>query len=268
MPTIFAEFNRQKPCRYGLMLFNQYDSYIGRSLDLYGEYCEDEVRVFSQIVRPGMTVVEVGANIGSHTLFLARQAGPQGRVYAYEPQRIVFQTLCANMAINSIPNVHAFQLALGDAPGSVLIPPINYTQENNFGGLSLGNWEAGEEVAVTTLDSFHLAQCHFIKIDVEGMEQQVLAGAVETIHRHRPILYVENDKVEKSDALIRYLDSLGYQMYWHSPYYFSPNNFYANPNNVFPNLLARNMLCVHSSLKHDLTNFQPVLVPPAESTPG
>ena len=89
------------------MLYNFHDLYIGRSLDLYGEYSEGEIDLFGQIVQPGQVVVEVGANIGAHTVFLAHRSGPAARVLAFEPQRIVFQTLCANLALNSITNVDA-----------------------------------------------------------------------------------------------------------------------------------------------------------------
>ena len=80
--SVFPPFNRLKVCRYGQMLFNVNDRYIGRSLDLYGEYSEGEVALFRQIVWPGDVVVDVGAHVGAHTLFFARQVGPAGRVLA------------------------------------------------------------------------------------------------------------------------------------------------------------------------------------------
>ena len=59
--------NQLKDCRHGKMLFNVNDVYVGRSLQSYGEYSEGECEVFRQLIRPGMTVLELGANIGSHT---------------------------------------------------------------------------------------------------------------------------------------------------------------------------------------------------------
>lgn len=91
-------------CRDGVMLFNPLDSFVGRSLDLYGEFSRGEAAVFDQIVAPGDTVLDVGANIGAHTLWMARRVGPAGSVIAFEPQRAVFQTLCANMALNGMTN--------------------------------------------------------------------------------------------------------------------------------------------------------------------
>jgi FkbM family methyltransferase len=260
----FEPYNRQKGCRYGQMLYNIHDMYIGRSLDLYGEYSEGEVEVFRQIVQPGHVVIEVGANLGAHTVFLAQQVGLAGLVLAFEPQRLIFQTMCANLALNNLPNVLAMQQAAGTEPGFLKIPVLDYRRENNFGGLALGSYQVGEEVPVTTIDTFNLQRCAFIKIDVEGMELNVLRGAARTIERLKPILYVENDQQDKSDALVRYIDSIGYNMYWHRPYYFSPNNFFANTHNVFPNIVSLNMLCVHKSVPQDLNNFEPVAVPKSE----
>ena len=96
---------RIKRCRYGLMLFSANDVYIGRSLDLYGEFGESEVEVFRQLVRPGATVLDIGANIGAHTVALATIVGPQGRVVAIEPQRVIHQMLGANAALNALHHV-------------------------------------------------------------------------------------------------------------------------------------------------------------------
>jgi FkbM family methyltransferase len=257
----FPAFNRQKACRYGQMLYNVHDMYIGRSLDLYGEYSEGEVELFRQILRPGDFAVEVGANYGAHTVFLAQQVGPTGVVAAFEPQRIVFQTLCANIALNNLPNIIALHEAVGAESGSIKVPVLDYSKTNNFGGLSLGKFEVGEDVPVVTLDSKPLKRCNFLKIDVEGMEEQVLRGAARAIERFKPVMYVENDKPDKSDDLVRYIDSLDYNMYWHKPYYFSPNNFFGNPDNVFPNVISINMLCVHKSIPQTLQGFLQVEVP-------
>jgi FkbM family methyltransferase len=254
----FEAFNRQKACRHGQMLYNANDTYIGRSLDLYGEFSEGEVEVFRQVIQPGYVVVEVGANIGAHTVFLAQQVGDNGSVIAFEPQRVVFQTLCANIALNSLPNVLALQQAVGAEPGSIKVPTFDYRHAGNFGGLALGSFQVGEDVPVITLDSLNLQRCHFIKVDVEGMERDVLRGAVRTVEQFKPILYIENDRAEKSAALVNQIDAMGYNMYWHLPFYFRANNFLGNTNNVFPNTVSVNMVCVHKSLPQNLQNFEQV----------
>jgi FkbM family methyltransferase len=258
----FPLFNRVKQCRHGLMVYNVHDRYVGRSMDLYGEWSEHECAVFGQILSPGMTVVEVGANIGSHTVFLAQAVWPGGQVLAFEPQRIVFQTLCANLALNSVVNVDARHLAVGDAPGTILVPFLDYSQENNYGGVGLGGYEHGEPVPVVTIDSFNLPRCDFLKVDVEGMEKSVLLGAKETLARCQPILYVENDREAKSADLIRAIDALGYRMFWHMPVLFNPNNFAGNQVNVFGNIISPNMLCIPKGIaNYKLDGFEPVVVP-------
>jgi FkbM family methyltransferase len=258
--AIFENYNRLKACRHGQMLYNIHDMYIGRSLDLYGEYSEGEVELFRQVVQPGNVVVEVGANFGAHTVFLAQQVGIVGVVLALEPQRVVFQTLCANLALNNLPNVIALPQAAGAESGSIKVPALDYRRENNFGGLALGSFDVGEDVPVVTIDSFNLQRCSFIKVDVEGMETDVLRGAARTIERFKPVLYVENDKREKAEELVRHIDSIGYNMYWHLPYYFSPNNYFGNTTNVFPNTVSINMICVHKSVPQNMNNFEQVKV--------
>src|SRR4051794_34289232 len=143
-------FNVLTQTRYGQMLFNRHDLYIGRSLELYGEWSEGEIELFQQVLRPGMVAVDAGANIGTHTLALAQSVAPNGVVYAFEPQRIVFQTLAANVALNSLTNVFCQQRALGEAPGIARVPPMDYATANNFGGVELSGTAAdGEPVEIT-----------------------------------------------------------------------------------------------------------------------
>ena len=240
------------------MLYNIYDAYIGRSLDQYGEFSEGEIDIFKQLIRPGQTILDVGANIGSHTVWFAQATGPTGTVLAFEPQRIVYQTLCANVALNSATNVHCFCAAAGSTPGQIAVPALDYSQENNFGGLELGGHQEGEPAPVMTIDGLNLPKCDFIKIDVEGMEQEVLKGAVRTIAMLSPILYVENDRKEKSGALIRFIDGLGYKMYWHPPPLYNPHNFAGNPGNVFGAIVSQNMLCLPKTSACRVPGLRPV----------
>ena len=82
------------------MLYSIADIYIGRSLDLLGEFCEDEARLHRDVIGEGDVVVDAGANIGSHTVVYGKAVGPAGRVHAFEPQRLVFQVLCAIVALH------------------------------------------------------------------------------------------------------------------------------------------------------------------------
>jgi FkbM family methyltransferase len=189
-------------CRHGTMMYLRQDVYIGRSFTEYGEYSEGEVDLFRQCLRPGDVALDIGANLGAHTLPMAQLVGPSGAVFAFEPQRILFQILCANVALNELPNVHALPVALGRAVGRTKVPALDYRGASNFGGVSLGGAH-GEDVPVLTLDQLEVSKIKLIKIDVEGMELDVLAGAKQTLARCRPILYVENDRADKAEALVR-----------------------------------------------------------------
>jgi FkbM family methyltransferase len=198
-------YTRLRRCRHGLMVYPLTDRFVGRSLDRYGEFSQGEADLFQQIVKPGQVVAEIGANIGAHTVALAAMVGPEGRVLALEPQRVLFQMLCANVALGGHANVHAHHAAGGREEGHIHVPGIDYAAEGNFGGVALGGYRKGARVRVARLDDLGLGACHFLKIDVEGMEGEVIAGAEETIGEFRPVLYVENDRREKSASLIEQL---------------------------------------------------------------
>src|SRR5262249_8838432 len=188
-------------CRHGTMMYLRQDTYVGRSFEEYGEYSEGEVDLFRRCLRPGDVALDIGANFGSHTIPMAQLVGPTGIVYAFEPQRILFQILCGNVALNEIPNVRALPFALGPAPRATKIPPLDDRGGNNFGGSALGGGQ-GEDIGVIALDQLGLKVIRLIKIDVEGMELEVLRGAAATLARCRPILYVENDRADKAEALV------------------------------------------------------------------
>lgn len=238
------------PCRHGPMAYPRADAYVGRSLELYGEYSEDEVRLFAGLLRPGDTVIDAGANIGALTVPLARIVGPTGRVFAFEPQRHIHALLCTNLVLNGLENVVADRIALGREVGEVLIPHHSLGEALNFGGVGVG---LGEACAASTIDALHLPALRLLKVDVEGFEREVLEGAEATLGRLRPLLYVENDRRELAPALIRYLLDRDYRLWWHLARLFSDGNFRGNPDNVFGTLASANMLCLPRELGANVT---------------
>lgn len=251
---------RKIDTRDGPMVVLARDVFITRALALYGEYCPDEAAMLRQLVRPGQTVVEVGANMGSHTISLARACAP-GFLHAFEPQRRVFQVLCANLALNDIANVVAYPDASGETSGFAAIPEIDYSAVGNFGGVSVtevAEWSNARTVRVTPIDDLPLEACHLIKVDVEGWEMSVLKGAEQTIARYRPILYVENDRVAHQQALISQISAYGYRLYWHVPALFSPNNYNRVEQNIFGRLGSLNMLCLPTESEREVRGLQPI----------
>jgi FkbM family methyltransferase len=250
-----------KECRHGRMLYLRGDHYIGGALEAYGEYGEIEGRLFAALVRPGDVVVEVGANIGAHTVHLAKLVGAAGRVVAFEPQRVIHQMLCANLALNEIFNTHALNLAAGVAPGKLVVPPVNYAGPGNFGGVAMTQGAAGEAVRVIPLDALALPSLRLLKVDVEGMEAEVLEGARGLIARHRPLLYVENDRQAQSPRLVALIEALGYGLWWHLPHLFNPDNFAGNRTNIYANTISINMLCVPNEMPTRIEGMRRVTGP-------
>jgi len=256
----FPPFVELAEGRYGRMLYPRTDQYVGRSFREYGQFSQGEVQLFTHFVKPGDVVLDIGANIGAHTLPLAQLTGEGGVVVAFEPQPILHQILSANLIMNSVPNALTYAMALGSQPGTCIFPNLDYWVLNNFGGISMDMTTEGDTVPVGTLDAFNLDRVDFIKIDVEGHESEVLQGAAATLERCRPILYVENDRKDKSAKLIQDLFDLGYRLWWHKPPLFSPDNFRNNPENVFGNICSINMLAIHQS-QRPVTGLDPVLTP-------
>ncbi len=247
--TPFPPFVEQTESRFGPMLYPPKDQYVGRSFKEYGEFSQGEMDLFAQFVQHGAIVLDVGANIGAHTIPLAQLVGSGGVVVAFEPQPVLHRILCANLVLNSIPNVLTYAMALGDCEGDCLVPDLDYSQPNNFGGIAIDMVEEGEVVPLGMLDTFQLERVDFIKLDVEGYESKVLAGAAETIARCRPIMYIENDRSEKSPELIQRLFDMNYRLWWHTPPLFRPDNFKANRIDHFPGICSINMLAIHRDMR-------------------
>jgi len=257
-------FNNLKYCRFGPMLYNKNDRYVGRSLETYGEFSLGELQLFQQLIQMDQVVVEAGSNVGSHTVELSWLAGPGGQVHAFEPQRIIFQTLCANLALNHRTNVFAHHAALGDHVGTILTPVVTPSEHHNFGEESLPTVESGEPVPVVTLDSLNLQACHFLKADVQRMEVELLTGASETIRKFRPILYLENEYEDRSRELLELVMSMDYVPYWHLPPLYHPDNFRGETKNLWPGIVSINILCLPSESPLIVRDMRRV-VSPSES---
>jgi FkbM family methyltransferase len=246
-------------------LTNANDTFVGKSLEVYGEWSHGEVVLLSKLLRPDSNIVEIGANIGAHTVFIARDICPAGTVYAFEPRRLLFQMLCANIALNGLTNVFAFQKAIGSEARSVTegTPPAEAV--TNFGGYPIGALKGdGEIIEIALLDEMigSLKPIALLKADVEGWERDVLIGSQKVIARDRPILYVENDRLDKSRDLIRFIMEMNYTLWWHIVPLFRPDNQAHTHANIFDKVSSFNMLCLprESSIKvtglHKIEDFE------------
>jgi FkbM family methyltransferase len=239
------------------------DFYVTGSLAVYGEYSSSEVDLYRQLLRPHSNVVEIGANIGAHTVPIARMC-PEGSVIAIEPQQRAFQLLCANLVMNGCKNVQALPIALGERSGWAEVPKVDYATEKNVGAVTLIEAQPGPVANETqlapmySLDSLPIRACDFLKLDVEGWEAGVLRGGLNVIQRFWPVMYVENDRGSKQAELIALIDEIGYTMYWHINRLFSPGNFNRRPDDIFNGSCGINMLCVPKARPFPVTGFEPI----------
>lgn len=203
---------------WGDIEFYSRDNFVGASLREYGWYSKGEINLFQKICNPTSIVIEAGANIGAFSVPMARWAQ---HVIAFEPQPDSFFLLMANARRNKLANLWARHSALGAASGLTHMPYLaEIFPEGNFGGIETG--QGTYPVAVEAIDelvkNLRIPHIDFIKADVEGKEHEVFTGAAETIMKFRPILYFENDRRDKSEALLKLVRSFRYRMYWHIPY--------------------------------------------------
>jgi len=145
-------------------------------------------------------VVDGGANIGFFTVPVAhRTQGRNTRIIAFEPQRQLFQALGGSLAINGYDHAYLHNCGLGAEPGIAQLPAVDYSVAQDFGTVSLSDettvdehgWMADRVVDVTSIDAMDLPRLDFFKLDVEGYEVPALTGAIRTIQKYRPWIWVE-----------------------------------------------------------------------------
>lgn len=155
--------------------------------------------------------LDCGANIGTHTIEWAKHMHNWGRVISFEAQERIYYALAGNIALNNCLNATALWSAVGNENSTIKIPVPNYLLPASFGSLELKQNKNNEfigqyidysdaamsVVQLKTIDSFNLQRVDLIKIDVEGMEIDVLNGAKETIKRCKPIMIIEIIKTDK-----------------------------------------------------------------------
>jgi FkbM family methyltransferase len=217
--------------RHGKMLLPYTQDHIARELIATGEYEWYVVEILKYLIhdQPGGIVLDIGTNLGTVTLPLARDF-PGFEIHSFEIQPLLINTLKKNLELNQLTNVVIHEHGLGNQEDIITIREPVYTEADNVGALSLDPkvWQHSDisighgdkiDIMVKTLDSLTFDQpIRAIKMDVEGYELRVLEGAAETLRQHNypPIVYELwgynawwNDERAK---LEKFLNDMGYKI--------------------------------------------------------
>jgi FkbM family methyltransferase len=229
---------------HGSMIVNRFDyntSYegkwygVGASLMEHGAYRLAPINMLKQLLtekrkRVGdpVTVLDCGANIGVFTLEIANLMREWGVVIAIEAQERLFYALTGNLSLHNAFNARAIWAAVGANEGFLDIPEPNYCKPASFGSFALQQTLGTEDIG-QTIDYGHPTsqvrtikiddlsphrRVDLIKLDIEGMEMQALAGAARVLHRDRPLLFIEVLKTDRN-ALEQFLEPFGYKLFCH-----------------------------------------------------
>ncbi len=181
--------------KFGDVFCADMSSFLEWQLWSFGSYEGHFAELFSKLIRPGDRCIDVGANIGIHTIRMAKLAGTAGEVLAFEPDEDLVSRANRNLSLNNLANVRLIRSAVTDAGGGTALLYRPAAQDSNKGRASLlpHHYLTGSArtVPTTRIDDANKGPVAVIKIDVEGHEGAVLMGARETISKYGPCIIYE-----------------------------------------------------------------------------
>lgn len=239
-PWIKSIFRRGFRSAVGVVEVEDFDGFAHISLDLSEHmqrrifwmdyYNREIVALLDRVLKPGMVVVDVGANIGEISIVAARRVGDGGYVLAFEPMTVLAHVLEKNLSSNKLSSARVVQMGLSDTIGE--FPIYSSCGQGDEGDIheGLGSLYGDpardklvQVISVTTLDSYisgnPVRRLDVIKIDIEGAELPCLRGAMETLRKFKPLLIIEVQELSASIAgyesrdILRFLEPLGYEFY-------------------------------------------------------
>lgn len=176
--------------------------------------------IFRSLVKEGDSAIDLGANIGYHTIELSRLVGPSGRVLALEPLKEVFFHLSANLFLNRCFNVSTLNKVCTDTSNQVFVmEDIDWSNSGNARIKKHANQSSTEMVYSIALDDIDTDSVKLVKMDVQGSETNVLRGARYTLDKVRPFFVVEIEEhhllefESSSKELLNYFIDHDYVLY-------------------------------------------------------
>jgi FkbM family methyltransferase len=219
------------PTVYGPMIFDRTDTMIGANVAKDGWWEKDEIDLLRWFMtacygsEQEVEILDIGAYNGVYAVALARFPFPKVTVHAFEAQREIFDLLSGTVAINGLDNVRCHHRAVSSESGTVVrFGSVDYNAPANFGSVEIEPAlnpdfdgrrlrHVTEAVETLRIDDLALQKVRLMKIDVEGMEHKVLAGAADTIRRCRPLLFLEYEKTDFA-AVKALLREANYRSYY------------------------------------------------------
>jgi len=220
---------------HGKLIVNRFDELspfwgVGSQIMRRGYYDMPEINLTKLILiehrnsfGDGVVAIDCGANIGVHTIEWAKLMTDWGYVYSFEAQEFVYYALCGSIALNNCFNVTAKNEAIGKQNSKIKVPKIDYSVNSSFGSVELHKKDNNEwigqhinyndtyDVPLLTIDSMNLQRIDLLKVDVEGMEEDVFIGAYESLDRCKPTIYFEHSK-SNIHSLHNFLTQKGYSI--------------------------------------------------------
>lgn len=203
--------------------------HMQRRIFWMGYYSADIAHLLNEILQPGMTVLDIGANVGEVTLLASKRVGIRGQVFAFEPVETIAQQLEHHIELNQLKQTHIERLALGDTNDNTrpIYASCGQKTDDDHNGLgSLYGGGDGEKplqyITMTTLDNWltdrpSIQRIDLIKIDIEGAELACLHGARDTLLRFKSSIIIEIQDFSasraghSSAAILDFLSELGYR---------------------------------------------------------
>lgn len=240
--------------RYGPFKIINGDSLVSNALRLYGEWAHHEIELMKHFIVPGAVIVDAGAFIGTHARAFSEFTGKTGKVFAFEPRCATAEVLSENIKLAPQKNIFLQRCALGAETRSMTISSLDLSRSDNFGAAPLvpmnDQEKNGDTINIVPLDALILGRVDFLKIDVEGMEVDVLKGARETVKKYQPIIFAECNSLESSLPVLKWCEQELYSVFGVLSPAYNFFNFNRNAENIFGEaqeaglLLIPNDVCV------------------------
>jgi precorrin-6B methylase 2 len=215
--------------RVGILQYLPDEPIVGDAIGWYGEYLQPQLDLLARIVRPGSTVLEVGAGVGAHAVFLGRMLGEPGHLLVYESRPVLQRILRQNLAANGVRNVTVMRRLLG----------------------SRGEAD-GLESTSETLDELQLERLDWLKVNAGVAAKEILAGASETLWRLRPLLFLAASDEQGLLSLTERAREFGYRCWRMEAALFNRQNFNRRDADIFAGASVMALLAIPEEIEVDI----------------